>query len=89
MFEFDPAMRATNAAKHGIESLEAQALWDDPNLISLGVLSYDGETRHLFVGRIGRRCWTAVVTYRGERTRIISVRRARRPEEATYDDRRI
>ena len=43
------------------------------------------EPRILVIGRIGDVIWTAVVTERGEATRIISVRRARQEEVAVYD----
>lgn len=89
MFEFDPAKSDANKIKHGLDFVEAQALWNDDDLIALGTVEYDGETRRLFVGTIGRQRWTAVVTYRDEHVRLISVRRARRSEEMAYDRCRI
>ncbi|MES2338901.1 MAG: BrnT family toxin [Pseudomonadota bacterium] len=89
MFEFDPAKSAANKAKHGIDFVEAQALWDGPVLLKLATVDYDGETRELFVGTIAGRHWTAVVTRRGGSIRIISVRRARRSEEMAFDRGRI
>ncbi len=89
MFEFDPAKSDANRIKHGIDFVEAQALWQDDDLIDLGMVEYDGETRHLFVGQWRGRRWTAVVTYRGGSIRIISVRRARGSEEMAYERRRI
>lgn len=50
MFEFDPDKSAANKAKHGIDFVEAQALWDDPDLLDLGSVNYDGEERRLFAG---------------------------------------
>ncbi|OQW42022.1 MAG: toxin [Proteobacteria bacterium SG_bin5] len=87
MFEFDPEKSATNKAKHGIDFVEAQRLWEDRNarygrVIRVGLT----EQRWLVVGRIDDRLWTAVVTYRGEATRIISVRRAREDEARHYDE---
>ena len=75
---------ATNRDKHGIDFEVAKALWDDPRLIEAPALTSD-EPRFLAVGRIGGRCWTAVFTMRGARVRIISVRRARKEEEARYE----
>ncbi|MBD2428409.1 BrnT family toxin [Phormidium sp. FACHB-1136] len=37
------------------------------------------------VGKIGAKHWTAVITYRGQNTRIISVRRSRKEEIAFYE----
>jgi hypothetical protein len=34
-FEFDPLKSAANKAKHGIDFIEAQALWSDPDRIEL------------------------------------------------------
>ena len=83
-FEFDPAKSAANQVKHGIEFVEAQALWSDPNRIEGPGRSTD-EPRVQIVGQIGETIWTATVTYRHEETiRIISVRHARADEEARY-----
>jgi uncharacterized DUF497 family protein len=82
VFEFDAAKSAANRLKHGIDFPTAQALWHDPRALRVPVnRSALVEPRWLVVGRIDGRLWTAVVTERGDRIRIISVRRAR-PEEA-------
>jgi uncharacterized protein len=87
-FEFDPLKSAANKAKHGIDFLEAQALWSDPDRIELQARPMN-EARFLIVGQIREAVWTATVTYRHEeaiRIRIISVRRARDDEKARYID---
>jgi uncharacterized DUF497 family protein len=84
-FEFDPDKSASNKEKHGIGFVEAQALWDDPDLIEIPARTTD-EPRFVVVGRIGRRYWSGIVTYREGRVRIISVRRARDEEIAIYED---
>ncbi len=83
-FEFDPAKSDGNKAKHGIDFYEAQELWEDPDLIEIPVKTSD-EPRFLVVGKISEKHWSAVITYRGERIRIISVRRARREEVDLYE----
>ena len=83
-FEFDAAKSAANKAKHGIEFVEAQALWLDPDRIELPA-RHMNEPRFLLVGQITQALWTATVTYRHEETiRLISVRRARDSEKAQY-----
>ena len=72
-FEYDPAKSAANKAKHGINFEEAQAPWRDTRAISNPVAAH-AEARFLITGRIGDRTWTAVVTYRRQSIRIISVR---------------
>jgi hypothetical protein len=44
-----------------------------------------GEPRWLVVARMGGRHWSAVETYREDRIRIISVRRARDEEIEIYE----
>jgi uncharacterized protein len=83
-FEFDPEKSSANKAKHGIDFIEAQALWLDEALIEAPART-DDEPRFLVVGRIGGRHWSAVCVRRGERTRIISVRRSRKEEIASYE----
>ena len=83
-FEFDLAKSVANEAKHGIDFTAAQALWDDPDVIEIPARTSD-EPRWVAVGRIGDAHWSAIITRRSERTRIISVRRSRREEVSWYE----
>ena len=83
-FEFDPRKSATNKRKHGIDFVEARAFWDDPDLIEIPARTED-EPRFLAIGTIGGRHWSSIVTTRGERVRIISVRRSRKEEIELYE----
>ena len=83
-FEFDEQKSRANKDKHGIDFVEAQALWDDPELLEVPLKS-DDEARVLIVGRIGGKHWSAVITYRQARVRIISVRRSRDQERELYE----
>lgn len=40
-FEFDDNKSASNLSKHGIDFIQAQALWDDPDLIEVRANSTD------------------------------------------------
>ena len=73
-----------NNKKHGIDFEEAKKLWDDPNLIEIPAKTID-EPRYLIIGKIGEKHWSAIITYRGEKIRIISVRRARKEEVKIYE----
>jgi uncharacterized DUF497 family protein len=87
-FEFDAAESTANKAKHGIDFVEAQALWLDPDRIELPARPMN-EPRFLVIAQIAQTTWTATVTYRHEDTiRLISVRRARRREEEAYREER-
>jgi uncharacterized DUF497 family protein len=83
-FEFDEAKSESNEVKHGIDFQAAQALWNDIDRIEIPART-DDEPRFLVIGRIGGRVWSAVVTPREQRTRIISVRAARRKEIDIYE----
>lgn len=84
-FEFDADKSAANKGKHGIDFVEAQALWRDEWLYSHPVAASD-EIRYVVTGRIGQKLWTAIITMRSGRIRIISVRRARKDESRSYED---
>ena len=83
-FEFDPRKSEFNGGKHGIDFLEAQELWTDEAYVEIPARTV-GEPRWLITGRIGERRWSAVITYRQNRIRIISVRRSRQEEVAIYE----
>ena len=83
-FEFDGRKSQSNKAKHGIDFIEAQALWDDPVLLEIP-LELEDEPRTLVLGRIGEDHWSAIITHRQARIRIISVRRSRDQEKALYE----
>lgn len=82
-FEFDPQKSALNAEKHGIDFDAAQLLWTDPNRVEF-IARFKDEERHGLVASLKNRIWCAIVTFRGEKVRIISVRRARTYEEDLY-----
>ena len=83
-FEFDAAKSESNRNKHGINFLEAQALWNDPMLLEIPAKT-DDELQYLLIGLIQDKHWSAVVTYRADNIRLISVRRARTEEVALYE----
>ncbi len=84
LFEFDSQKSQSNLKKHGIDFVEAQLLWLDPYLLEIPAKTVD-EPRNLMVGKILDKHWSAVVTYRNENIRIISVRRARIEEVKIYE----
>jgi uncharacterized DUF497 family protein len=83
-FEFDEGKSKANKVKHGIDFVEAQALWEDVDALEIPAKTPD-EPRSIVVGRIGEKLWSAVITRRGERIRIISVRRSRNEERDLYE----
>ena len=83
-FEFDEQKSKANKKKHGIDFVEAQAIWDDPDVIEIPARTKD-EPRYLVIGDKDGKYWSAVVTYRGNKIRIISVRRSRPEEVEIYE----
>ena len=83
-FEFDPKKSEKNKQKHGIDFGEAQALWNDPDLVEIPARTVD-EARFLVIGKIEKKHWSGVITYREENIRIISIRRSRTEEVEAYE----
>lgn len=84
MFEFDDLKSKSNLKKHGIDFIDAQALWNDSNLLEIPTKTLD-EPRFLIIGMIGQKHWSAVITYRNGIVRLISVRRSRIEEVTLYE----
>lgn len=83
-FEYDSNKSLSNLSKHGIDFETAQALWNDQRRIELGAIS-DVESRFLVIGKVKGKFWTAIITYRDIKVRIISVRRSRDNEVSLYE----
>lgn len=83
-FEFEDRKSRRNKLKHGIDFVEAHALWLDEALLT-GRAQETGEERLMLIGMIDQEHWAAVVTHRRGYVRIISVRRARKKEIAAYE----
>jgi uncharacterized protein len=83
-FEWDEAKSRANKGKHGIDFVEAQALWLDRRLVEAPTRS-EADSRSVVVGVIAGEHWSAVITYRGEVIRLISVRRSRFREVQAYE----
>jgi uncharacterized DUF497 family protein len=84
-FKYDPHKSKINLAKHGMDFEDAQALWDDEHRLEIPAKPMD-EPRFLVIGKIKDTLWSAVITYRAEHVRIISVRRSRDDERELYEN---
>ncbi len=83
-FEYDENKSQFNLAKHRIDFVEAQKLWNDPNLLEIPARTQD-EPRFLIIAKIDNKHWSGVITYREQNIRIISVRRSRTEEIDIYE----
>ena len=85
-FEFDPKKSAANKEKHGIDFVDAQQLWAEKSLVARILGRSDDEPRAIDIGCLHGKHWSAVITFRGNKIRIISVRRARKEEIEIYEN---
>lgn len=83
-FEFDNKKSSANKEKHGIDFIETQKLWEDPNRVEIPA-KYLDENRFVLIAKIKEQYWSAIFTYRREKIRIISVRRSRENEKEIYE----
>ena len=82
-YEWDEEERASNLDKHGVD-FEAMEEFDW-EAADIEASPRGGEMRYIATGPIGARLHVAVHTRRGERTRIISLRKADRQEVRDYE----
>jgi hypothetical protein len=88
IFEYDENKSSSNLIKHGIDFESAKELWRDENLVQLPSKQSD-EDRFLIIANLYNKYWTAIITYRNDNIRIISVRRSRKNEEELYESFRV
>lgn len=82
-FEFDAQKSRLNREKHGISLEEGVRLWS-VSAVEIEARTAD-EPRVMRIGRFGGKCYSCIFTTRGDKIRLISVRRSRRKEEEIYD----
>jgi hypothetical protein len=83
-FVFDPRKNVLNKDKHGIDFIEAQAVFADTDAFEFDANPVFGEARRAVVGHWRGKLWTVIYTLRDEDIRIISARRARKGEADGY-----
>ena len=89
IFEYDENKSNSNKLKHGINFEEAKELWTDPYAFEIQSNNNTDEERYLVLGQITSNLYTAIITYRLNNIRIISVRRSRQKEIEIYESLRI
>jgi uncharacterized protein len=83
-FEFAPEKSLSNKRKHGIDFGQAQELWSVPGLVARS--DRGDEVRFVRIApTAGGIFWTAAFVKRGDKIRIISVRRSRKEERELYE----
>jgi len=59
-------------------------LWNDPRRVEIQAKSTT-EPRFMVIGKLEGKHWSAIVTYREDKIRLISVRRSRNDEVEIYE----
>jgi uncharacterized DUF497 family protein len=83
-FDWDEGKRRANLAKHGVDFLEAAAIFDNPTLEKLDDREDYGEERLVAIGRCRAEILRVVYTDREEVRRIISAQKATRRQREEY-----
>ncbi len=84
-FEWNPEKSRVNKMKHGVSFDEAVILWERNYLEVENIArSLTGETRNATLGWIGHEIYLAIWTWRENKLRLISVRKARKYEKEIF-----
>jgi uncharacterized DUF497 family protein len=85
MFIFDPDKDKQNKKKHGISLNDAVHLWEDDHII-IPAKNIKDEQRYIVLGKINKKIYACVFTYREDKIRIISCHRADKKLERYYNE---
>ncbi len=85
MYEWDIAKDRLNQIKHGVAFADTFAVFEDPKALTIDQ-AVRGEQRHVTIGMdLFGRVLVVVYTWRGEKIRIISARKATRAQVRQYE----
>jgi uncharacterized protein len=82
--EWDEAKRRSNFHKHRIDFVDAARIFDGPFVETEDLRRDYGEKRYQAFGELDGRVIQVIYTWRSDRRRIITARRARRDERTAY-----
>jgi uncharacterized DUF497 family protein len=83
--EWDENKNIANIKNHDIDFCDAWKIFNEPILKKIDNRENYGEERWIGLGRLEELIIIIVYTYRAEKIRIISIRRANRNERKTYE----
>ena len=86
LFEWDEDKRRQNLRKHGIDFIDAQAIWTDVVLEYSSDQMHHDEERYLAIGELHGQYIAVIYTWRGDTRRLISARKARHYEQKDYQN---
>ena len=87
-FEWDYEKAKNNFKKHGVSSDEAVTIFNDPKIATISDPDHsEDEERYVSIGKsVIMRILSVIHTYRKERIRLISARKATKAEKKTYEN---
>jgi uncharacterized DUF497 family protein len=87
-FEWDEEKAKSNFKKHGVSFDEAATIFNDPKIATIPDPDHsEAEERYVSIGKsIIMRLLSVIHTYREERIRLISARKATKAEKKTYEN---
>jgi uncharacterized protein len=83
-FEWDEHKRRSNLAKHGIDFVDCEEVFDRPVVTMCDDRVDYGEERFVTLGLLADRVVTVTHTETTDTIRVISMRKAKRREQAFY-----
>ena len=84
MILWDESKRQRNLAKHGLDFVGAEAIFDDFMLVAEDTREPYGEPRYFALGLKAGRVVARVYAERGDHVRLISLRKATANETSRY-----
>jgi uncharacterized protein len=84
--EWDESKRRANFQKHGIDFRDAEQVFQGPVVTVLDSRQEYGEDRYISLGTLAGVVVVVVHTARSEKTRIISMRKAKLKESQAYEE---
>ena len=87
-FEWDDEKEKSNLKKHGVSFEEGATIFNDPRIATISDPDHsEDEERFVSIGiSVIRRLLTVIHTYRTERIRLISARKATKAEKKNYEN---
>ena len=83
--EFNPAKNQANLAKHGVDMALAEKFEFETAIIGIDDREDYAETRYTAIGYITGRLHVLIFAMRGSVLRVISLRKANRREQQSYE----
>ena len=84
-FEWHEDKRVLTLSKHGIDFIDAIRIFDG-RPVAHAPSGHPDEERWVATGKLSRQMVSVVYTYRGDKIRIITARRARKNEQRKYHE---